>query len=198
MIEAVVLGVSAGGLTALSTLLPALTPDYKNALVIVQHLQDSRPSALVSILRPKCRIPLKEADMGEHLLGGTIYLAPPGYHLLIEASRTFSLSEDRPVNFARPSIDVLFESAADVFEDRVAGVILTGANSDGATGLAAIKKAGGITIVQDPDTAESPVMPRAAIRATKVDHLLGLTEIASLLCAMSNLHDGLGPVDLRI
>lgn len=198
MIETVVMGVSAGGLMALSTLLPAITPDYRNTLVIVQHLQDSRQSALASILGPKCRIPLKEADMGEQLRSGTIYLAPPGYHLLIEASRTFSFSEDKPVNFARPSIDVLFESAADVFEDRLAGVILTGANSDGAAGLAAVKRAGGITIVQDPDTAESPTMPRAAMRATQVDHLLNLTEIASLLCALSHVHDGPPPVDSRI
>ncbi|MBL7647869.1 MAG: chemotaxis protein CheB [Candidatus Hydrogenedentes bacterium] len=190
MIDAIAIGVSAGGVNALTNLLPGLPADFRCAVMIVQHLPEDSMGALVSILHQTCRMPLKEAEVGERIRGGSVYLAPPGYHLLVENNRTFSLSNDGPVNHARPSIDVLFESAADAYEERIAGVILTGANSDGAAGLAAIKRAGGVTIVQNPETAESPAMPRAALRATQVDFQLNLVDIAPLLCTLSRTRMG--------
>lgn len=184
MIEAVVIGVSAGGLNALTTLVPPLPKDFGIALVIVQHLTEGSDDLLVRHLDGISAIRVKEADEKEAILPGTAYVAPAGYHLLVENDKTFSLSVEAPVNFARPSVDVLFESAADVYADRLAGLILTGTNSDGALGLNAVKRAGGLALVQDPDTAESPPMPNAAIAATQVDHILKLPEMAVLLAGL--------------
>lgn len=184
MVELIAIGVSAGGLKALSALLPPLPRDFRPGIVVVQHLQEGTSSLLSSILGPLCAVPVKEAEMGEEIQGGTIYLAPPSYHLLIEDTRSFSLSADPPVSYARPSIDVLFESAAHAYEEGLVGVILTGASCDGAAGLAAVKRGGGLTVVQEPDTAESPTMPRAALRATPVDHRMNLEDIGVLLRTM--------------
>ena len=119
-----------------------------------------------------------------------IYIAPPNYHLLVEADRTFSLSIDEPVNYARPSIDVLFETAADVYKTNLIGVILTGANTDGSHGLKRIKETGGLSVVQDPSTAEADTMPRAAIAAVDVDYVLPLEEIGKVLTMLA---DGVKP-----
>lgn len=181
VIEAVVIGVSAGGMKALRALLPKLPQEPPYAVMIVQHVREGSENFLVDHLDRISPIRVMEAEEKEFIKPGTAYVAPPGYHLLVEEDRTFSLSVDPPESFARPSIDILFESAADVFEERLAGIILTGANSDGAKGLAYIKACGGITVVQDPDTAESPVMPMAAIQATKTDRILTLSEIATFL-----------------
>lgn len=181
MIEAVAIGVSAGGMKALGTILPELPQKPSYALLIVQHVREGSDNFLVDYLDRMSPLRVMEANEKELIQPGTAYVAPPGYHLLVEEDRTFSLSADPPVNFARPSIDVLFESAADVFEDRLMGIILTGASSDGAKGLARIKVCGGITVVQDPTTAEAPVMPMAAIRASKVNRILKLSEIAVFL-----------------
>ncbi len=180
--EAAVIGVSAGGMKALSVVLPELPEDFGLAVIVVQHIAEGSGNYLVTHLGRLCKIRVKEADEKEIVLPGTVYVAASGYHLLVEDDRTFSLSADPPVNHARPSIDVLFESAAEVLEDKLAGIILTGANSDGAQGLAAVKAAGGLAVVQDPETAESPMMPRAAIEAAQVDHVLTLPQIASFLC----------------
>jgi two-component system chemotaxis response regulator CheB len=181
MIDAVVIGVSAGGLEALTTIIPPLPKNFGKAIIVVQHIKEYSDDFTARHLDAISAIQVKEADEKEVILPSTVYIAPAGYHLLVEDDRTFSLSAEPPVNFARPSIDVLLESASEVYADRLLGIILTGANSDGAHGLRAVKMAGGLTLVQDPKTAEFDTMPLAAINATKIDHVLELPEIASFL-----------------
>jgi two-component system chemotaxis response regulator CheB len=179
--QAVVIGTSAGGLTALTKLLTAFPATYSLPIIVVQHLHPLQDNLFVENLDRTSALIVKEADEKESIEAGHAYFAPPNYHLLIEDDRTFSLSVDAKVNYARPAIDVLFASAVDVYGPRLIGVILTGANDDGTQGLRWIKDRGGLTIVQDPETAEVPFMPRAAIAATQVDHILALPEIARLL-----------------
>jgi two-component system chemotaxis response regulator CheB len=176
----VVIGASYGGLSALQILLPELSPGFPLPVVIVQHRKKDGDDGLCEYLRKRSPLPLVEPDDKEKVEPGRVYLAPRDYHLLIEKS-IFALSTESPVAYARPSIDVLFESAADVYHERVIGVILTGANRDGAGGLAKIKALGGFTVVQDPANAESRTMPEAAIAATPVDRILPLAEIAPFL-----------------
>lgn len=179
--QVVVIGASAGGVAAITELLSTLSASYSLPTIIVQHLHPLQDITFVKYLDHESVLTIKEADEKETIKAGHAYFAPPNYHLLIEDDRTFSLSIDERVNYARPSIDVLFESAADVYGEKVIGVILTGANNDGAQGLRSIKECGGLTIVQDPETAEAPVMPRAAIAATQADHVLTLPQIVKLL-----------------
>jgi two-component system chemotaxis response regulator CheB len=179
--DAVVLGVSAGGLVALKALLPALPASFPLPLAIVRHIGERSDDFLCEYLDRASAIAVKEAEDKEPLIGGTAYLAPPGYHMLIEADRSFSLSVDARVNHSCPSIDVLFESAAEVYGEGLIGIVLTGANRDGAQGLKAIKARGGLAIVQNPDSAESGAMPRAALAATPVDHIVELEQLAPLL-----------------
>lgn len=133
------------------------------------------------LLDQLCRIRVKEADEEEVAQGGWAYLAPPGYHLLVESNGALSLSAEKPVNFARPSVDVLFESAADAFGPGVIGIILTGAGYDGGRGLQCIKKRGGMAIVQDPADAEAPSMPEHALSLVAADHVVTLGELPELL-----------------
>lgn len=179
--KALVLGTSAGGVEALSVLLPALPARLRPPVFVVLHMPRDRPSLLVEILEPKCTVPVVEAEDKMPVTPGTVYIAPPDYHLLVEAGPALALSADEPVNFSRPSIDVLFESAADVFGSGLLGIILTGASRDGASGLAAIRAAGGTTIVQEPQDAQVPFMTEAAIREGAVDVVLPLDGIAALL-----------------
>jgi two-component system chemotaxis response regulator CheB len=175
-IELVVFGTSLGGLSALKHILGRL-PSVFPAIAIVQHRHRDSNQSLSDFLSQFTARPLQDVEDKDPILPGCIYLAPADYHLLVELGH-FSLSTDDPVLFARPSIDVLFESAADVYGPTLVGVLLTGANQDGAKGLARIKACGGYTIVQDPHTAESPVMPEAAIAATPIDAVLPLSDIA--------------------
>ncbi|NJN92448.1 MAG: chemotaxis protein CheB [Leptolyngbyaceae cyanobacterium RM2_2_4] len=177
MFKLVVIGTSLGGLSALKLLLAELPDDFPAAIAVVQHRHRDSEDRMSSFLRPYIALPIKEVVDKDDLLPGTVYVAPADYHLLVEAGY-FTLSTDEPVSYARPSIDVLFESAADVYGEFVIGVILTGANQDGAKGLAAIKAQGGSTIVQEPSTAESATMPEAAIATAVVDWVLPLSEIA--------------------
>jgi two-component system chemotaxis response regulator CheB len=181
MFEAAVIGVSAGGMQALRTILSAIPETYPLSIVIVQHRGVRSDDYLVRALNDLCAITVKEAEDKEGMRPRVAYIAPADYHLLVEPDRTFSLSVDEKVHYARPSIDVLFESAAETFASKLIGVILTGANSDGAQGLRAIKQHGGLAIVQDPETAEAASMPRAALRATAVDHVASLDRIGALL-----------------
>ncbi len=181
MIEAVLIGASAGGMKALTAILPALPKHFGMAVIVAQHLHAGSDGYLAEHLNRMCEVRVKDADEKEAVEPGTVYIAPARYHLLVEEDSTLSLSGEPHVNYARPSIDVLFESAVEVFEDRIVGIILTGANSDGAQGLAAIKKRGGTTVVQDPLNASSPEMPRAAIHAAQIDHILTLPQITSFL-----------------
>ena len=180
--QSIVMGVSAGGLQALSTIVPALPADFPVPIVIVQHLPSTSDDYLPRSLNEKCRIAVKQADDKETPEPGVVYIAPPNYHLLVELDGTFSLSIDERVNYSRPSIDVLFETAADVFGGRAVGVILTGASSDGSRGLRRIKESGGLTIVQDPESAQAEIMPRAALAETEVDWIVPLEEIGPILC----------------
>lgn len=180
-VRAVVVGTSAGGVEALSTLLPALPPGLRPPLFVVLHVPRDRPSLLVDLLGRRCAVPVVEAEDKMPVQEGTVYVAPPDYHLLIDEGPRLSLSVDPPVNFSRPSIDVLFESAADVFGAGLVGIILTGASRDGASGLRAIRDAGGATVVQAPQDARVPFMTEAAIREIPVDHVLPLEGIAALL-----------------
>lgn len=186
-LEAVVIGVSAGGLKALSRLLSYLPSDYSLPIIIVQHILESSDSYLAEYLNTRVAIHVKEAIDKETIRPHHVYLAPPGYHLLIEDDSSLSLSIDPKVNYSRPSIDVLFDSAAFAFQEGCVGVVLTGANRDGSTGLRTIKESGGVTIVQDPETAEFPVMPQAAIDTVKVDYIMSLEDIGKFLRQLQNL-----------
>lgn len=179
--DAVALGASAGGIDALFTLLGDLQPPLAAALVIVLHLPEQHESLLPQLFANRTTLPVQEAQPNAPVQPGTVYFAPPGYHLLVEADRRFSLSCDAPVLFSRPSIDVLFESCADTYGDRLAGFVLTGANEDGARGLAAIKARGGLAAVQDPAEAAHATMPQAAIERAGPDFVLPLAGLASLL-----------------
>ncbi|MDX6488162.1 MAG: two-component system, chemotaxis family, protein-glutamate methylesterase/glutaminase [Gaiellaceae bacterium] len=182
MIEIAVIGASWGGLNALTTVLSDLVCDELRATVVIaQHRSpESSQSVLPQLLGESSSAPVREASDKETIEPATIYLAPPDYHLLIEDGH-FALATDARVQFARPSIDVLFETAAEVYGDRALGVILTGANADGAAGLRSIRERGGLTVVQDPATAERSAMPAAALAATPVDAVLPLDEIGPFL-----------------
>jgi two-component system chemotaxis response regulator CheB len=183
-IDAIVIGASAGGVEALSILLPALPADLRVSLFIVIHLPRERPSLLAEIFTRKCAVKVREAEDKMRVEPGTVYFAPPDYHLLLDEGPQLALSIDELVHFSRPSIDVLFESAADIYAERLMGIILTGANDDGTAGLAAIHRAGGVTIVQEPESAQVPVMALSALKRTPADFVLPLAEIAALLQAL--------------
>ena len=179
--ELIVIGASWGGLHAVGKILSALPEHTDAAIVVAQHRRvDTGDGGLAYILALRSDLPVSDADDKEPILPGHVYLAPPDYHLLIQHG-WFSLSTDQHVHFARPSIDVLFESAADAYGEGVIGVILTGANEDGAAGLARIKARGGVAIVQDPSTAERHEMPASALAATNADAILQLEEIGPFL-----------------
>ena len=184
-IEAIVIGASAGGVEALGLILPALPAKFGPSLLIVLHLPRERPSLLVEIYEKRCALPIREADDKEPIEPGTVYFAPPDYHMLVERNRQIALSTDEPVHFSRPSVDVLFESAADVYAERLLGVILTGANEDGAAGLHAIHRAGGVTVVQQPDSAKVPLMVVSALQRNPADFVLSLPQIAALLVGLA-------------
>lgn len=180
-VDAVVIGASAGGIEALTLLLPALPPGMLAPLLIVLHLPRDRPSMLADIFARKCPLPVREAEDKEQIAPGTVYFAPNNYHLLVDSGPQLALSADDPVHHSRPSVDVLFESAAEVYKARLMGIILSGANEDGAAGLAAIHDAGGVTVVQSPETARAPYMALAALKLRPADCVLPLGGIADLL-----------------
>lgn len=179
--EAVVLGGSAGALEVLSALLPGLGPSFTAPLIVVLHQAPDRPSLLAQVLRTRCARPVREVEDKDPVTPGTVHLAPPGYHLLIERDRHFALSVDDPVHYSRPAIDVLFESAADVYGPGLVALLLTGANEDGARGLARVQQRGGLTAVQSPDEAQVRTMPEAALRLIRPDRVLRSEEMASFL-----------------
>lgn len=176
----VVVGTSAGGLRALEAVLGALPAAFPAPIVCVQHRARESTDAFAEVISRATSLPVREIDDDEPLSAPGVYIAPPDYHVLVEPGR-LALSIDDPVSFSRPSIDVLFETAADAYGANVVAVLLTGANADGARGIARVKQAGGVAIVQDPHTAESPEMPSAAIAATSIDRVLPLADIASEL-----------------
>lgn len=179
--KAIVIGASAGALEALSVILPNLPADYPVPVFVVVHIPPDKRSVLAELFRAKCRMNVVEVEDKEPILPGTVYFAPPDYHLLVENECALSLSSDEAVLFSRPSIDVLFESAADVYGERLTGIILTGANHDGARGLMMVASAGGDAIVQEPNEAFQAAMPEGAIALTPNASVMPLTAIADYL-----------------
>jgi len=179
-IDAVAIGASAGGVEVLSVLLSALPASCRASFFIVMHIPRERPSLLADVFNARCALPVREAEDKEPVQPGTVYFAPPDYHLLLDRGPALALSSDEPVHFSRPSIDVLFDSAADVYGERLLGLILTGANQDGAEGLAAIGRAGGRTVVQEPGGAAVPFLPEAALQVGPVDFVLPLAQLQEL------------------
>jgi two-component system chemotaxis response regulator CheB len=180
-IEAVVIGASAGGVDALVDLLPALPKAYGPATVCILHLPGDRESRLAELFAARLALPVREAMDKQPVEPGTVYFAGAGYHLSIEDDRVFSLSCEPPVHYARPAIDLLMESAADAYGPALAGVLLTGANIDGAAGMQKIRQRGGLTVVQDPREAQAATMPQEAIRRCDAHLVLPLAAIRELL-----------------
>jgi Chemotaxis response regulator containing a CheY-like receiver domain and a methylesterase domain len=177
----VVIGASAGGMDAVKTILMPLQEGFSASILITQHLSPHSDNFMARYLNEVCKINVKEADEKEKILPGTVYIAPSNYHMLVEKDETLSLTVDPKINFSRPAIDVLFDTAAEVYRNELIGIILTGASSDGSEGLKKIKDLGGLVIVQEPSTAEVDFMPKAAIKATKVDYILSLNKISNKL-----------------
>ncbi|HTA91632.1 MAG TPA: chemotaxis protein CheB [Polyangiaceae bacterium] len=179
--QALLIGASAGAVDALNAILPAVPRAARVPVVVVVHLPANRPSLLPELFAPRCAARVREPEDKEPVSAGTIWFAPSNYHLLIERDRTFSLSVDEPVKFSRPSIDVLFESAVDVFAGKLCALVLTGANDDAARGARVVRDAGGTVVVQDPWTAEAKEMPSAAIAQANPQLIASLPEIAAFL-----------------
>ncbi|HLN54734.1 MAG TPA: chemotaxis protein CheB [Bacteroidales bacterium] len=180
-INAVAIGTSAGGIEALGRLLPHIPKGCGKVFLVVQHITPDSDSTFVRLIRDKCNIRVREACNTDEIIPGTIYFAPPDYHLLVEKNFTLSLGVDEKINFSRPSIDVLFETAAETFRQDLTGILLTGVNRDGSAGLKRIQQLGGKTIVQSPEDADFSEMPLSAIKLFKPDQVLTLGEIADYL-----------------
>lgn len=182
--QAVVIGASAGGVEALISLFDALPAPFDLPVMIVLHLPDDRHSQLAAVLERRFRRPVQEALDKSPIEAGIVYVAGPGYHVSVEQDFTLSLSQEERVHYSRPAIDMLFESAADAYGSGLVGVLLTGANEDGARGMEAIKFKGGLTVVQDPAQARVATMPEAALALIQPDHILSLEGIAKLLAEL--------------
>lgn len=178
---AVAIGASAGGLDAVDKLLAALPAETPFAVFVVLHLPAGRPSRLAEIFSLRCAVPVEEPVDKQPVCPGTVYVAPPDYHLLVEPQGTLALSVDEPVLYSRPAIDPLFESAAVAYGARLLALVLTGASADGAAGLAAVRRAGGTAWVQRPDTAVARTMPQSALDTAGADAVLTLEEMAERL-----------------
>ena len=179
-VDLIVMGASFGGLRAVTAILAGISEGFSLPIVIVQHRLAEAEERLVGLLQKHTALKVREAEDKEDIACGNVYLAPTNYHLLIEPG-CFALSTEAPVCHARPSIDMLFESAEYSYKDRVLGVVLTGASSDGAKGAASIRRSGGMVIVQAPETAESRVMPEAALHEVPDARVLRLDEIAAFI-----------------
>jgi two-component system, chemotaxis family, protein-glutamate methylesterase/glutaminase len=187
-IDAIVIGGSAGVLDVLRVVLAGLPETLAIPVLIVVHLPPRSHSLLHEALSKATRLPMSQADDKEPLQGGHVYFAAPSYHLLVESNRCVALSMDDPVFFSRPSIDVLFESASDVYGQSLLGILLTGASPDGAAGLHSIHERGGITVVQRLDTCEAPTMPHSALDLFQPDYIMSPPAIAVLLSTLSSAH----------
>lgn len=179
--DAIVIGTSAGGMQVLKKIFDSMPANYNAAFIVVQHIGPRSDGWWISFLNDSSELTIQEAEEKEEIKKGHVYIAPPNYHLLVEKDKTFSLTIDERVNFARPSVDLLFETAAEAYKDRLIGIVMTGSNNDGANGLKRIQEAGGLTLVQDPVEAEWKGMPEAAIESAAPHHILTLNEITELL-----------------
>jgi two-component system chemotaxis response regulator CheB len=185
MIKAIVIGASYGGLEAIKLILNELPANFETPVIIVLHIGNNNINTFLSMLNKGEKLKVKEAEEKEAIKAGTIYFAPPNYHLQVDDEFSFSLSTAEKVNFSRPSIDVLFETAAWAFKNEILGILLTGSNSDGAEGLKTIKEFGGITIVENPETAFAKTMPLSAIKKSNPDFILHLDEIAKKMVELT-------------
>jgi two-component system chemotaxis response regulator CheB len=185
IIEAIVIGASAGAVENLSELLPSLSAGLRVPVIVVVHVPEHPPSMLPQLFAGLCAVPVREPVDKQAIEAGTVWFAPQGYHLLVEADRSFALSVDAPVKFSRPSIDVLFESAADAYAEGLAAVVLSGASDDGAEGARAIRRAGGFVLVQEPRQALARTMPEAAIELADPQFIGSLSGIATTLRHMT-------------
>ena len=185
-VEAVVIGASAGGVEALLTIFSELKPGFRLPIIVVLHLPEERRSQLAEVFARRLPLAVREVQDKQPIVPGTLYFAGPGYHVSIEQDHSFSLSQEEPVHYSRPAIDYLFESAADVYQQRLAAILLTGANRDGAQGLSVVQQSGGLTIVQDPDEAQVATMPRAALNLFQPDCILPLRGIGRLLVELEH------------
>lgn len=183
--EVIVIGTSAGGVEILKNILPAIKKSRHLKVALVIHLPPEGPNLIPSLMGPSCDLTITEAEPGEPMLSDHIYVSPTDYHLLLESNYTLSLSNEELVNFSRPSIDLLFESAAYAFGKKTVGILLTGANHDGAQGLKKIKEMGGLTIIQDPGEAEYKAMPESALEIMKPDLILTTKKLSDLLTEIS-------------
>jgi len=186
-IEAIVIGASAGGVEALLSILGGLRKGFLLPIIVVLHLPNERRSQLTEVFARRVALPVREAGDKTTIEAGTLYFAAPGYHLSVERDRSFSLSLEERVHYSRPAIDYLFESAADAYGPTLAAVLLTGANRDGAHGLAQVKRHGGLTIVQDPNEAQVATMPQAALDIHQPDHILPIRGIGRLLVELEHI-----------
>lgn len=179
MIKLIVIGASFGGMEAVKNVLKNLPDTFIVPIAVVLHIGNNNINTYISLLNNLSHYKIKDAEEKEPIKEQTMYFAPPNYHLLVEEDFTFSLSTDEKINFSRPAIDVLFETAAWSFKDKLAGVLLTGSNQDGAAGMKTIQEYGGITIVENPETAFANTMPETAVKNTTPDHILDLEDIAA-------------------
>jgi two-component system, chemotaxis family, protein-glutamate methylesterase/glutaminase len=186
--KVIVVGASYGGMEAIKTLLSALPENFKVPVIVVLHIGNNSVSGFLGFLNKNTTFKVKEAGEKEKISPKTVYFAPPNYHLQLEADYSLSLSTDAKVNFSRPSIDVLFETAAWTCRNDLTGILLTGSNSDGSAGLQTIQKYGGITIVENPETAFAKAMPSSAIELFKPDFVLNIDEIAEKLVGLSKMN----------
>ncbi|RAJ98168.1 two-component system chemotaxis response regulator CheB [Larkinella arboricola] len=183
--KAVVIGGSAGSIEVLLKLLPALPSVLSFTVIIVVHRKNSAESSLANLLSLKTAVPIQEVEDKDAVLPGSMYLAPADYHLLIEKQGVFSLDNSEKVNYSRPSLDVTFESAADVYGPAMVGILLSGANADGTAGLKAVKNAGGVIVAQKPETAMSGFMPQQAILNTPIDFILDVNELIEFVRSLN-------------
>jgi len=184
-VDLVIIACSAGGMFVLIDLLESLKADVGFAVLVVVHRSDKFQSSLEEMAQQKCKLRVKQAEEKERIESGTVYFAPGGYHLLIEKDKTISLDVSEPVNFCRPSIDVTMQSAVEIYQDQIVAILLSGANKDGAEGIRAVYKSGGITLVQNPSLAEVDVMPRAAIATDAVVSVLSDDELKAYCLSLS-------------
>ncbi len=184
-IRVIVVGTSAGGIDALKRILPSFKDSKKLSVAVVIHLPARGPNLIPELFKEICSFKVKEAESGESLQPGYIYFSPADYHLSIESNETLSLSSEEPLNFSRPSIDILFDSAAYSFESKALGILLTGANHDGTAGLLKIQSKGGICLIQDPSEAEYPTMPQSAAKSLSANAIMNLKQMKSFLEELS-------------
>ncbi|SFE68947.1 CheB methylesterase [Pedobacter antarcticus] len=183
--EALIIGGSAGSLEVLLRVLPALSPTLSFPVIIVVHRKHGTDSLLPDLLSGKTSLKVKEIEEKEQAMAGTVYIAPSDYHTLIEQNKTFSLDYSEKVNYSRPAIDVTFQTGAEAYKGKLVCMLLSGSNSDGVNGLKSVKAWGGITVIQDPETAQVSYMPAQAALQLKIDYTLSIEDMADFINLLS-------------